>query len=236
MTATSEESRLIRQMYAGALQHDPEERGEYLDRVCADKPELRARVVALLDAHSQDFSTPSPRPLPPTPMIDRALARGRWWARTSSGTRLGAGAWASSIWRTIRVCRGPSRSRPSTRTSAASPTRANGCGARRGPRPDCPHPGIATVYALEEIGEQLYLASEYVPGDTLRRLVKSGPLPIEQVVDIGLQLAKALAVAHTAGVVHRDIKPENVIKTPSGVVKVLDFGLARVEGATRISR
>ena len=65
--------------------------------------------------------------------------------------------------------------------------------------------------------------------------MKSGPLPIEQVVDIGLQLARALAVAHTAGVVHRDIKPENVIKTPSGVVKVLDFGLARVEGATNRS-
>jgi serine/threonine-protein kinase len=61
-----------------------------------------------------------------------------------------------------------------------------------------------------------------VPGEPLRALVTSGPLPIDQVVDIGTQLAKALAAAHTQGIVHRDIKPENVMKTPSGVVKVLD--------------
>jgi eukaryotic-like serine/threonine-protein kinase len=58
MTATSEESRLIRQVYAGALQRDPEERGEYLDRMCAGKPQLRARIVALLDSHSQELLEP----------------------------------------------------------------------------------------------------------------------------------------------------------------------------------
>src|SRR5262245_55327447 len=92
------------------------------------------------------------------------------------------------------------------------------------------HPCIATVYALEEIDNQLYLACEYVPGEPLRALLASGPLPLAGVVTIGSQLAKALAAAHTQGIVHRDIKPENVIKTPSGVIKVLDFGLARAEG------
>jgi serine/threonine protein kinase len=91
------------------------------------------------------------------------------------------------------------------------------------------HPGIATIYALEEINGELYLACEYVPGAPLRALVESGPLPIDEVIDIGTQLAKALAEAHTKGIVHRDIKPENVIKTPSGVIKVLDFGLARAD-------
>ncbi len=91
------------------------------------------------------------------------------------------------------------------------------------------HPGIATVYALEEIGDELYLACEHVPGPTLRTLIESGAMPVTQVVDIATQLARALATAHAQGVVHRDLKPENVVRTAAGVVKVLDFGLARME-------
>ncbi len=94
------------------------------------------------------------------------------------------------------------------------------------------HPGIATVFALEEIDEELYLVCEYVAGQSLRKLLGSGPLPMHQVLDIGSQIARTLAVAHAAGVVHRDLKPENIIRTPAGVVKVLDFGLARVQGQT----
>ena len=75
------------------------------------------------------------------------------------------------------------------------------------------HPGIATVYALEEIDDQLYLACEYVPGPTLRALLEAGPLPLPQVVDIAVQLARALAAAHAHGVVHRDLKPENVVRS-----------------------
>jgi serine/threonine protein kinase len=94
------------------------------------------------------------------------------------------------------------------------------------------HPGIATVYALEEIGDELYLACEHVPGPTLRALIQSGPVPVSQVVDIATQLARALATAHAQGVVHRDLKPENVVRTAAGVVKVLDFGLARMDSQT----
>ena len=99
------------------------------------------------------------------------------------------------------------------------------------------HPGIATVYALEEFADDLYIASEYVPGDTLRAEVARGPLPISSVLATGIQIARALTAAHEHGVVHRDLKPENVIRAPDGTVKVLDFGLARIddptEGASR---
>ena len=91
------------------------------------------------------------------------------------------------------------------------------------------HPGIATVYALEEIDDQLYLTCEYVPGPTLRALLQDGPLPLPEVVGIAVQLARALAAAHAHGIVHRDLKPENIVRSGTGVVKILDFGIARVE-------
>jgi serine/threonine protein kinase len=90
------------------------------------------------------------------------------------------------------------------------------------------HPGIATVYALEEFGNDLFIASEFIAGETLRDEIGQGPADATRVLDTAIELADALAAAHDRGVVHRDLKPENVIRTPSGHVKILDFGLARL--------
>ena len=89
------------------------------------------------------------------------------------------------------------------------------------------HPNIATVFALEEIDGRLYMASEYVPGETLRAELRRGPLPVERAVETVTAVGRALAAAHARGIVHRDLKPENIVRTPDGVVKILDFGLAR---------
>jgi hypothetical protein len=90
------------------------------------------------------------------------------------------------------------------------------------------HPGIATVFALEEFGEELFIAGEFVPGETLRDEIARGPLDAQRVLDTAIELAEALAAAHDHGIVHRDLKPENVMRLPSGRVKILDFGLATV--------
>ena len=94
------------------------------------------------------------------------------------------------------------------------------------------HPGIATVFALEEIDDHLYIAGEYVPGETLRDELNRGPLEPLRAVDTALSVAHALAAAHDAGIVHRDLKPENLMRTPTGEVKILDFGLARLHNGT----
>jgi serine/threonine protein kinase len=94
------------------------------------------------------------------------------------------------------------------------------------------HPGIAVVYALEEVDGRLYLVSEHIQGETLREAIASGPLPLSDVLAIGRRLSEALANAHDAGVIHRDLKPENIMRSSDGSVKILDFGLARfVDGA-----
>jgi serine/threonine protein kinase len=91
------------------------------------------------------------------------------------------------------------------------------------------HPGIATVFALEEIDDHLYIAGEYVPGETLRDELARGPLAPARAVETMLAIARALVVAHERGVIHRDLKPENLMRTPAGEVKILDFGLARIQ-------
>jgi Tol biopolymer transport system component/serine/threonine protein kinase len=94
------------------------------------------------------------------------------------------------------------------------------------------HPNILTIYDFGQIGERgaglHYLATEFVEGQTLRQLLQNGPLPSEQVRDIALQLADALAAAHNAGIIHRDLKPENIMRRPDGYLKLLDFGLAKL--------
>ena len=100
------------------------------------------------------------------------------------------------------------------------------------------HPGVAVVYALEEIDDHLFIASEYVSGETLRSAIARGPLPFPRVRAMALEMASALAAAHAAGVIHRDLKPENVLITSDGRIKIVDFGIAQIEGpeATRLTR
>jgi predicted Ser/Thr protein kinase len=90
------------------------------------------------------------------------------------------------------------------------------------------HPGIATVYALEEIDGQLFISSEYLEGETLRDELRRGPLPPDVARRAAAEIARALAAAHERGIVHRDLKPENIVRTTSGVLKILDFGLAQI--------
>ena len=98
------------------------------------------------------------------------------------------------------------------------------------------------MYALEEVGGDLFIATEFVDGHTLRDEIASGRRPsADTILATARELAAALATAHAKGITHRDLKPENVMRTAEGRVKILDFGLARVEtpeaaerGASRV--
>src|SRR5262245_53906794 len=90
------------------------------------------------------------------------------------------------------------------------------------------HPNILTIHEIGEADGAHYIVSEFVEGETLRRQMQRGALSMTAALDVARQVAGALAAAHAAGIVHRDIKPENVMTRPDGLVKVLDFGLAKL--------
>ncbi|MEX2089648.1 MAG: protein kinase, partial [Bacteroidota bacterium] len=113
------------------------------------------------------------------------------------------------------------------------------------------HPNICTIHGIEEhadpasvgapAGKQMFIAMEFVQGQTLRQKTPAGAeqrsaLQLKQAVDIGVQLADGLAAAHEKGIVHRDLKPENIMVQKDGRVKIMDFGLAKLKGASRLTK
>jgi serine/threonine protein kinase len=91
------------------------------------------------------------------------------------------------------------------------------------------HPGICTIYELNESGDQPFIVMELLQGQSLDKIYRRRPMPYPKLVDFGVQVADALDAAHRKGILHRDIKPGNIFLSPSGQVKILDFGLAKLE-------
>src|SRR5215813_4197804 len=90
------------------------------------------------------------------------------------------------------------------------------------------HPNILTVYEIGREDDITFIATEFVEGVTLRQHMRFQRVKLLEVLDIGIQIASALVAAHAAGIVHRDIKPENIMVRSDGIVKLLDFGLAKL--------
>ena len=89
------------------------------------------------------------------------------------------------------------------------------------------HPNVCAIYEVGESGKEAFIAMQYVPGQSLDELIARGPANLQLVLSVGIQIANGLEAAHALGIFHRDLKPQNVMLTEGGLVKILDFGLAR---------
>ncbi len=220
----------LTELFHQALDREPARRETFLDDACGDDRSLRDEVVSLLAYHEQAnqmLDRPAALATRDAPdeaesLVGKNLDQYRVTKRLGAGgmgvvyladdTRLGRQVAVKVLTRRFtQDAERRERLRREARAAAA-----------------LSHPGIATVYALEEVGDTLFIVSEYVEGPTLRDEVSRSPLPVMSLLNTGVEVARALAAAHDRGIVHRDLKPDNVIRTADGSVKVLDFGLAHV--------
>jgi non-specific serine/threonine protein kinase len=99
------------------------------------------------------------------------------------------------------------------------------------------HDNICTIHDVDEAQDgQLFISMDYYDGETLKKKIERGPLPIDDVIDLARQISRGLAKAHEAGMVHRDIKPANILITKEGEAKIVDFGLAKLVGQTKLTK
>jgi serine/threonine protein kinase len=221
-------------LFHGALECDLGGRVRFLDHACGDDPSVRAEVDSLLAHHDDQadglIRTPQPaaadgdegdagdslagRQIGQYTLTRKLGEGGMGVVYLAEDTRLGRSVAIKAL--TQECTRDAQRRRRLHREARAAAALS--------------HPGIATVYALEEFDDSLYIVSEYIRGETLRSELSTGPLAPVAVLNTGVEIARALSAAHERDIVHRDLKPENVIRTPDGGIKILDFGLARFTG------
>ena len=90
------------------------------------------------------------------------------------------------------------------------------------------HPNIITIFEIGEADDLHFIATELIEGRTLHQRLNDGPFSVGEAVEVAIQITRGLQAAHEAGIIHRDIKPENVMIRPDGLVKILDFGIAKL--------
>ena len=99
------------------------------------------------------------------------------------------------------------------------------------------HPNIATIYSIEEFEDETFIVMEYIDGKELKGLIRDNtPLKIDDVINYAVQIAQGLEAAHKKGIIHRDIKTSNIMITTDDKVKIMDFGLAKMNGRTQLTK
>ena len=219
----------VKSLFETAMDQAPEDRSGFLDRACAGDASLRAEVESLLESHESagDFLEKPVVQWPRGENEKLLVEIGQTLGRYRLEEKLGQGG-TGVVYRAVDTRLGrPVAIKVLPMLFLADPRRRKRFVQEAKAASALNHPNVVTVHEIDESDGIGFIAMEYVEGEPLSKLI-SPKMKLAGALKISLQIADALAAAHAAGVVHRDVKPANIMVTPSGLVKLLDFGLAKL--------
>jgi len=228
-----EKWRQIEELFHAAAERPPHERAAFLDEACGGDESLRREAESLLaaDAAAEEMATAKLPAQVAVEMLDKPaprIAAGKQINHYRIVSPLGAGGMGevflaedTRLHRKVAL-----KLLPAQFTSDPDRVRRFEQEARAVSATN--HPNIITIHEIGAVEGAHFIVVEFVEGQTLRQRMSGGRMQVDTAIDLAAQVASALAAAHAAGVIHRDIKPENLMVRPDGLVKALDFGLAKL--------
>ncbi|HYK22991.1 MAG TPA: protein kinase [Pyrinomonadaceae bacterium] len=229
---TPERWRQIGKLYQAALALQPDEREIFLDNACADDTTMRREVKSLLAAEDGAGSF-----LEAGAMKDAAkmlvddeslLLVGKQLGHYQVLSMLGSGGMGEVYFAEDTLLKRKVALKLLPAELTANPDRLRRFEQEAQAASALNHPNIITIHEIGQVDGLNFIVTEFIAGETLRQRMATEQMNLAVVLDVATQVAAALAAAHTAGIIHRDLKPENIMLRPDGLIKVLDFGLAKL--------
>ena len=227
---TPQRWKIIDEIFAAALEREPAERAAFLTQACGSDEKLRQEVESLL-AHDLPESLVGSQAVEEATQLLGPASHSKLQNQTIGPYQvirsLGAGAMGHVYLAHDKRLNRPVAVKLLSFYDVSQEERIRRFRREALAASALNHPNILTIYEIGEADDNHFIATEFVDGQTLHELIVRGDVPAATAVDIVSQIAKALAAAHAAGIVHRDIKPANIMVRADGLVKVLDFGIAK---------
>jgi eukaryotic-like serine/threonine-protein kinase len=225
---TSAQWELVKELFEAALDRRRADRSAFIAEACGDDQKVRQEVESLLKAHERDSDFMNEPVCSLVSKEEPILASGQEFGHYKEISLLGEGGMGqvyvavdTRLGRKVALKLLPS-------SFMHDPAHVNRLEQEARAASALNHPNIITIHEIGEIDSIHFITTEFVDGETLRERMSRKRMKLDEVLDVAAQVASALQAAHELGIVHRDVKPENVMLRRDGVVKVLDFGLAKL--------